>query len=280
MNKIDRSTRTFITKNMKDRDLQETIVDINRVYELISLKDDVELTIPRIETIFRTIDIVFYNNKFISFVNKYDHMKPDILYATVTSGICKEPALLAATMYDSTDPEFPTHLFGFVTALKCLNDKSSADKMYYSGGYITTSRLKFVILMLLHESLHILEYIDSYVTKSEAEHSIFFYYLAYSKYAFISRLSTFLGKRQLYQLNFNDTERVDLLKELLDTIEKRYVIDDYTEVLNDFSHAGTKLLGYVTHTQFKDPDISTEWENSKWKLGLNSIFYLSTRETH
>jgi hypothetical protein len=75
-------------------------------------------------------------------------------------------------------------------------------------------------------------------------------------------------------------KRVDLLKELLDTIEKRYVIDDYTEVLNDFSHAGTKLLGYVTHTQFKDPDISTEWENSKWELGLNSIFYLSTRGTH
>jgi hypothetical protein len=48
---------------MKDRDLQETIVDINRVYELISLKDDVELTIPTIEKIFRIIDIVFYNNK-------------------------------------------------------------------------------------------------------------------------------------------------------------------------------------------------------------------------
>ena len=191
-------------------------------------------------------------------------MKPEILYTSVTSGICKEPALLAATMYNSTDPEFPAHLFGFVTAIKCLNDKSSADKMYYSGGYITTSRLKFIILMLLHESIHILEYIDSYVTTSKAEHSIFFYYLAYSKYAFISRLSTFLSKRQLYQLSFDVSERVELLKELIGGIEKRDVIDDYTGVLNDFSHAGRTLLGYITHSSFGSPDISKSWENSKW----------------
>ena len=176
MNKIDKSTREFISRNMKNRTLKQTISEIDRVYEMLDLPDDVQVTIPIIEMIFRTIDSIFYNNNFISFVNRHDPMKPEILYTSVTSGICKEPALLAATMYNSTDPEFPAHLFGFVTAIKCLNDKSSADKMYYSGGYITTSRLKFVILMLLHESLHILEYIDSYVTKSEAEHSIFFYY--------------------------------------------------------------------------------------------------------
>jgi hypothetical protein len=265
MNRIDKSTRDFINKNMKNRDLHETIADINRVHGLIALPDDVQVTTPVIESIFRTIDSVFYNNNFVNFVNKHDVMKPDILYTTVTSGICKEPALLAATMYDSTDPEFPTHLFGFVTALKCLNDKVSADKMYYSGGYITSSRLKFVILMLLHESIHILEYIDSYVTTSQAEHSVFFYYLAYSKYAFISRLSTFLGKRQLYQLAFDDAERVELLKRLIGTIGERDVIDDYTVELNDFSHAKKTLLGYITHSKFRNPDISKSWENSKWQ---------------
>jgi hypothetical protein len=185
---MDDRTATFIRRNMIPRTLEEVITGIDKVYDKIKLYEEMHLSSDIIKIIFSEIDKEFYKNQFLKFIVDSVPDKPTILFKENIADCNDISAILEATLYDETDPEFITHLYGFVTATYCLNSITKGSVVYYSGGYVTTSKLKFIVLMLLHESIHILEYNDSILSTpyEGVEHNAFFYKIAYTYFKFIS----------------------------------------------------------------------------------------------
>ena len=210
------------------------------------------ITIAVIKDIFDKINQTFYNNEFFEFLGTPPYVKRKNINFVDSGNSCENTvAMFVATEYENrVDAEFATFDFGFVVALTCLNSIEPHKKIYYSGGYITKSRIIFIILMLLHESIHIIEFKDKYITKAKAEHTVFFYKQAFKLFGIISRLTEMFDSPDL--LIFDDTERVnDITKRLT----RRSALQDGTDILNDYSHykdddGNEILLGYIVHNMF------------------------------
>jgi hypothetical protein len=253
---MDARTREFIETNMTPRSVDEMIIAINVVYDKIKTYEDAKITNELIHTIFTEIDKEFYKNQFAHFIAICNPDKPNIKYKENPNTCNDVAALLEATIYEEGDTEFETYLFSFITATRCLSDLRSR-KVYYSGGYKTNNKLKFIILMLLHESLHILEYNDSILTVPVVgvEHNLFFYYMAYKYFKMISRLSQyFTTANASTEIKYIIDERESAIQQIVRNVESGEIKDltaDGQELLNDHSHAGRYLLGYLTHPQFE-----------------------------
>jgi hypothetical protein len=253
---MDPQTREFIETNMTPRSVDEMINAINVVYDKIKTYEGAEITNELIRIIFTEIDKEFYKNQFAHFISICNPDKPNIEYKE-NPRICDEvDAILEATIYEEGDHEFETYLFSFITATRCLSGLRSS-KVYYSGGYKTTNKLKFIILMLLHESLHILEYNDSILTVpvTGVEHNLFFYFMAYKYFKMISRLSQyFTAAKASKEIKYTIDERESAIQKIVRNVENGETKDltaDGQELLNDHSHAKRSLLGYLTHPQFE-----------------------------
>jgi len=234
--------------------VDETMVGVNTVYASVRGYEGVPLTNDIVRNIFSEIDIIFYKNNFVRFIASCNPAKPALLYKEKPGACAGIKAMLEAEQYEPHDPEFATHAMGFVTAVPCLNS-IGAGTVYYSGGYKTDNKLKFIILMLLHESLHILEYNDSILTTSKADHNLFFYYMAYKYFKIISRLSEcFTADMAAEKIKRDiDGERDALLRVFGVLVERGDFKDlrpDGVIKFNDHSHAGDELLGYFVHPQF------------------------------
>jgi hypothetical protein len=254
---MDARTREFIETNMTPRSVDEMINAINVVYDKIKIYEGAEITNELVKTIFSEIDKEFYKNRFAHFISICNPEKPKIEYKENTNPCPRIDAILEATIYEEGDHEFETYLFSFITATRCLSGLR-VGTVYYSGGYKTTNKLKFIILMLLHESLHILEYNDSILTVPVhgVEHNLFFYFMAYKYFRMISRLSQyFTAAKASKEIKYTIDERELAIQQIVRNVENGRIKDvtaDGQDTLNDHSHAGRLLLGYLTHPQFED----------------------------
>jgi len=251
---MDSSTKTFLNSltNNNNDEMVKKILGIYSGYEKYNVEP---ITIAVINDIFDKINTTFYNNEFFDFLVTPTAVKrPEINFVDSGKSCADSDAMLEATEYEKGDSEFATFDFGFVVALTCLNSIESTEKIYYSGGYITKSRIIFIILMLLHESLHIIEYKDRYITKAKSEHTVFFYKQAFKLFGIISRMSEMFDSPD--SLIFDDTERVnDISKRLT----RRSALQDGADILNDYSHyedddGNTELIGYIVHHMFGPAD--------------------------
>lgn len=235
---LDILTKEFI-KTLKPREHPQKT--IQSIYEVFKEYDIEHLTLDVITAIYTKIVDEFYNglDKYLSNSNKQP-----IIKITDTGDLC-EQSLLEAKAYDNTDSEFHTFDYGLDIPLVCLN-KLDNSKFYYSGGYITKSRVIFVILMLLHEIIHFIEYTDSYLTESKSEHTVFFYQIGFKVFGLLSRLSEIIDDPRV--LKFESVKRIRLIKSL----NTKSLIEDGAKLLNDHSHylnEGNHLidLGYITY---------------------------------
>lgn len=258
---MDVSTKTFLTNltNNNNNEMVEKILGIYSGYERYNVEP---ITIEVIKEIFDKINTTFYNDEFFNFLATPTAVKRREINFVDSGKSCKNSdAMLEATEYETRDPEFATFDFGFVVALTCLNSIKSRKKIYYSGGYITKSKIIFIILMLLHESLHIIEYKDRYITKAKAEHTVFFYKQAFKLFGIISRMSQMFDSPD--SLIFDDTERVnDITKRLI----RRGALQDGADILNDYSHyedddGNPVMIGYIVHHMFGPADSIKYIEN-------------------
>jgi hypothetical protein len=230
-----------------DISIEQNISTILLIYNKYKEQEN-SIILKTVEDIFSDIDELYYNNTFKNVFLVSDPVSKRVNINYKDTGInCEETeAFISAMEYDDSDEEIKEYDYGFHLALQCINS-IKGEKLYYSGGYITKSKLIFIILMLLHETIHIIEYKDSLLTKSDNEHTSFFFKYAYKRFKMISRLSEMLDNTDL--LRNGSTTRI----ELINTLD--YDISDGTDVLNDHSSYMKKKkqipLGYIVHDIFR-----------------------------
>jgi hypothetical protein len=212
---------------------------------------EANITLAVVKDIFDEIDRLYYNNTFTRrFLLSAPVPKRPLINYKDAGKTCEETeAFLEASAFDDSDPEFALHDYGFNIALTCINSIRGR-KIYYSGGYITKSKLIYVILMLLHESIHIIEYKDSALTLSQSSHSVFFYKYGYKRFKIVSRLSEMMDNTS--SLGADLASRITKIGEL----EAHMNVSDGIEILTDHSSVYNKKgkiisLGYIIHDTFR-----------------------------
>ena len=228
------------------------IEKIQKIYENFKQYDTENLTLEIVKNIFDMIENVIYQKKLYSFFKTYPKIRSNINFVNNKSKLSEVGAFCETIRYSKNHVEYDKYDLGFIIELDALNIKTP--KIYYSGGYITRSRVIFIILMLVHESLHLIEYKDTYLCDGKSCHSIFFYKYAYLLFGIISRLSEIFNNNQRKLLVFNTTEREDQLRFSIPIDIQKYCNAEV--LLNDYSHYKEKgkerLLGYLTYDMFID----------------------------
>ena len=97
--------------------------------------------------------------------------------------------LMECTKYESEDRESRVYTLGLGFNKYVV---ASCDGELYSGGYITCSKIEFIVLMLLHETIHLVEFNDSYLETLDADHTILFYQIGYKFFKMLSQYSTII----------------------------------------------------------------------------------------
>lgn len=238
---MDKITKLFIES------LAETPYPVDKI-KMIYLKfkkyDHIPITLDIIHSIYLDIVEVFYRN-----LNEFliKSGKRHAIKVTNTGLSCGEvESFLETKAYDESDVEFANYDYGFDIPLDCINDfKGSA--LFYSGGYITSSRVIFIILCILHEIIHIIEYTDPYLSSATNDHTIFFYLLGYKVFGLISRLSEVIDDPS--KLKDESELRVNDIQQLK---RRRNILGNGADILNDHTHylnsAGKySLIGYIAY---------------------------------
>jgi hypothetical protein len=244
---MDAST-TALT-GLPDLTVAENISNILPIYAKFRA-NEANISLEVVRNIFNEIDRVYYNGTFSSrfLVSGPVAKRPSINYNDTGKSCDTTDAFLEALAYDKNDGEFARHDYGFNIALTCINSIKTS-KIYYSGGYITKSKIMYIILMLLHESIHIIEYKDSRLTKAKSSHTVYFYKYGYKRFKIVSRLSNMMENTSL--LNGDLGTRTTLIAGL----SSRSDTSDGIAPLNDHSSYQEKgrniSLGYIVHDAFR-----------------------------
>jgi len=252
---MDNSTKIFLNQIKDNILITENINKINKIYNDFKTYDVKKLTIDIVREIFDKINEEFYNGKFYDYLEAAPKKSSKLNFSDINKPCKDVAAIFEVTEYYFWHRQYYAgHSFGFNIALTCLNSILE-EKIYYSGGYITKSKVIFIILMLLHESIHIIEFKDSYLTLAWVAHRVLFYKLGFKHFNIISRLSEFIDDESL--LDFEDDERIKDIEKLFLNNSNVFNASDGVPLLNDHSHyiddAGNeKPLGYIVHKEFKD----------------------------
>ena len=245
---MDAST-TALT-GLPDLSVAENIAKILSIYAIFRAEEG-NITLDTVRNIFNEIDRLYYNGTFSSrfLVSGPVAKRPSINYNDTGNTCDKTEAFLEAAAYeDGEDDEFVSYDYGFNIALTCINSIRGR-KIYYSGGYITKSKIIYIILMLLHESIHIIEYKDSRLTKAKSSHTVYFYKYGYKRFKIVSRLSNMIEDTSL--LNGDLATRTGLIGGLA----SRSDTSDGIAPLNDHSSYKDRgrnvSLGYIIHDTFR-----------------------------
>jgi hypothetical protein len=244
---IDKNTKEFLKTLQPNKN---PVLKILKIYKNYESFDITLLSLQIVEKIFNDVVIEFYPGLMSYIVSS---KKKDNINFVNKPGDCSTiSAILEALAYDSSDTEINNYDFGIVIALDCLNSLNG-NEILYSGGYITKSRVIFIILMLLHEIIHLIEYTDSYLSTATDDHIIFFYKTGFKVFGLISRLSEITD---IKSLNFTDyPTRMDDIQR---RIRNKGDLINGSEFLGDFSHynnvvGGTDIFnGYITYDMFNN----------------------------
>lgn len=237
---MDFNTKKFLESIGKNT-VEQNVAKVKSIYKKFADEESF-ITIDTVIRLFNEINVQYYNGMFYEFIKT---TKRENIHFVDSGKSCEESeAMLEAVEYEVSDDEYSQYDYGFHIALTCINSEPEGT-LYYSGGYITRKKIIFIILMLLHESIHIIEYKDSFLTNATTSHTAFFYTTAYRLFGIISRLSEINLTRM--NLTTKNTERLNGIKKLLNN---KNITDDGIELLNDHSSyidedGVEELLGYI-----------------------------------
>ena len=245
---MDAST-TALT-GLPELTVAQNITNILAIYARFRAHE-ANITLAVVKDIFDEIDRVYYNNTFTRrfLVSAPVPKRTLINYNDAGLSCAETEAFLEASAYDERDSEFALHDYGFNIALTCINSIRGR-KIYYSGGYITKSKIIYIILMLLHESIHIIEYKDSLLTTAGSSHSVYFYKYGYKRFKIVSRLSDMMGNTS--SLGGDLATRITKIGELAmhtDVSDGIELLTDHSSVYNEKGKIIS--LGYIIHDAFR-----------------------------
>ena len=140
------------------------IEKIQKIYDRFREYDEINITIDVLQSIFDLIEKIVYDNKFYKFLGTYPKIRSKINFVNDKNKLDELGAFCDTIRYDKRHIAYDKYDLGFNIELDAINSIEKP-RIYYSGGYITKSRVIFIILILVHESLHIIEYKDSYLSR-------------------------------------------------------------------------------------------------------------------
>ena len=170
--KLDANTLDFISRihHLSLDNVREKVSNISVMHD--------EVSIEMINDIFNQIKHVFYYDLFDRYLSSQGK-RFEIVF--------DESAAEVGSFIDTQDDDVDTSLIKFIVKIRALQ-QIPVGTLFYSGGYLTKNIIHFIIFMLLHESIHVIEFADEYL-KTSADHSNFFYVTAYKWFKIISKMS-------------------------------------------------------------------------------------------
>ncbi|VVU95777.1 hypothetical protein CPAV1605_1533 [seawater metagenome] len=241
---IDNETLLFINQiNTKKVKLES----LNRLYKIYHQYDNEIVTFDIIRLIILSIDKEFYEGNLLKFLEINIH---EIDMEILNNDIKTAESFISLEFNKN-------NRFKLNIEMQILNSLHLFDGfIYYSGGYLTHSKIVFIILMLLHETIHMIEFKDSWLSIGAHDHSVFFYKHANLWFGFISRLSEIIkitDQKELIKYNIRNHLRIFEEKILNKNI--KFSRFDAVNLLNDHSmytdFEGNKTnLGYFVKDSF------------------------------
>ena len=228
------------------------IKNVKHVYKKFIEYDTKKIEIDTVKAIFNEIEKCMYKEGFYRFLETYPKIRSKINFVNNKNKLKNIGAFCDTIRYGKRHVEYDKYDVGFNIELDAINSLDHS-VIYYSGGYITKSRVIFIILILVHESIHIIEYKDSYLCDSNDIHSLFFYKYGYRLFGLLTRLSEVFMNNRVDLLFFDTKEREYNLRYSVCKNHKRNI--NAENLINDHSHYMQNkkevLLGYITYGIFK-----------------------------
>lgn len=235
---MDSSTQQFLARIKKN--LPCDVYDkINYIWEDYIEYDEIPLTIETIQKMFIDIDKLFYGKRLIKFLTEERDIP--IQYKNVP----RDPIIknyFAAGRYEESEPEWISNDFYLEVSLDDINKtKSDDDNLYVSGGYYTESRVKWVVLGLLHESIHLIEFRDKWIKTIDIGHTLFFYKWGFHVFGMLSQLGApYINPDDLYP---EPSDRITNIKR----IKNCNLMSDGVKILDDYSEI---FIGYERQNRY------------------------------
>jgi len=218
-NQIPNNERTYVLKKLKQ---------IATKYE----KNQQKLKMETIARIYDDIDREFYGGFLSSIVSK-----KDIRFYSIDYDF---EHLMECSKYDEDDRESRNYRFGLGINIDTIRDSitsSTKKPTFYSGGFKTKSAIEFIILMMLHETIHLIEYMHPQLDLSDIDHSVFFYRAGYKLFKMISQFSTIIEPEdKLFVVDWRYLVQIVSLISEPNNKDGAKLLNDKTTILNDGFH--------------------------------------------
>lgn len=213
---MDNDTRIFIEKLRCNsvKDVQCKIHQIGKKYTFCKVRSK---ALALVRNLFHEVDTHFYNGELSKRLNLNR-----IKFTTTNYDV-----YMQCVQYTSTDNEYLQ--YDFMLQVNIFLISRNIGKQFYSGGYVTGSPIEFIVLMLLHESIHMIEGTDSYLNTIEWDHTVLFYRIGYRLYKMASQFSTDIDDDcVLCPLNKTLVRKLDRLKHVADSMDGEKYLGDTT----------------------------------------------------
>jgi hypothetical protein len=199
-----------ITYNKNNYD---TILDLGNKYK------NKKINILLVKKLLIEIDKKFYNNKLFKYLKNMIGKKYKL-------------NIINSTLHDCYgEISFENYKFNLYLSLdRIINNKKNMnnDEYFFSGGYITKNSIIFLILILLHETLHMIEFLDTLYANIEY-HCVNFYKYGYKLFGMSSIYSDLITINDI-----NNKDSYDIIKYEMQLQKCRKKILNGSDKLKDY----------------------------------------------
>lgn len=213
---MDANTQIFI-EELQCNSTKDVLCKVRQISKKYTFCKTRNKALSLVRTLFDEIDTHFYNGKLSERIN-INRIK----FATTNCDV-----YMQCVQYTPTDREYQQCDFRLQINISMIAE--NIGKQFYSGGYVTDSPVEFIVLMLLHESIHMIEGTDSYLNTIEWVHTVFFYRTGYKLYKMVSQFSTDIDDDCiLCPLTKTLVRKLDRLKHVADGMDGEKYLEDIT----------------------------------------------------
>ena len=267
--KISEKTRKIINYNNYDKNNINKLINIiyEKVisYNLKKNKPHFNVSIEIIQVIINKINELVYNNELESYIENTLNRKKYRIIDVPIDRLHNIESFFETTQYEISDNDFIETKYDLKIPITFLNKYNNKKNIFYSGGFLTKNKIIFIILMTLHEIIHIIEGEDTLLNRPQlSAHTVFFYKTVYDKFKFISQFSNII--------NISDTiivpEKKILEFELL--TEDKYFLDGIEELKDGINSREPFNLYYVHSKKLLETSFTSSL-NIKQTSGLKKI---------
>jgi len=236
---MDKSTEEFLHRLCK-KSPSEARSKIRRIWKKFAEFDRVPITPQVIHHLMTEIDAHFYGKRLLKFLEAKRGIKVKV------GTFCRDknnPQFFAAGRTEQSDNDWDTTDFYVELALDEINQNTD-EKVYFSGGYVGDSRVKWIVLGLLHETIHLVEFADDWIRENAADHCLFFYRWGYHVFGMLTQLTEVFedASKLCFDISarLENIKRIRNLNPLGDGVK---ILDDHSEIIVEW----TRIPRYICY---------------------------------